>query len=57
MTTKQKLVLVLAIIYCISPVDFMPGIAVDDIIVALIASLPFLKANKSGNEYEGDDND
>lgn len=33
----RGMIIMLALVYCVSPIDFLPGIALDDIIAVLVA--------------------
>lgn len=39
MKTKDWIILIIVLIYIISPIDLMPGVPVDDIIVAIVGAL------------------
>ena len=48
----KRIILIIAIIYFLSPVDLMPGILIDDFIALGIALAPFLKKPLSYKTYE-----
>ena len=39
----KDILLIIAIIYCLSPIDFVPGVLADDLAALGAALLPFLK--------------
>lgn len=43
--TGKGILLLIAIVYFVSPVDLMPGILVDDIVALALALTPFFSTN------------
>ena len=39
----KKIFLIIAIVYFVSPIDFIPGVLADDVVALGVALLPFLK--------------
>ena len=50
MDTKKILIIVIALIYIISPIDLLPGVPVDDLIVGIIGAYKLLSDSKQ-QEY------
>ncbi len=44
---NKTIILIIAMIYVLSPVDLMPGILIDDAIALGIARLPFFPAKEA----------
>lgn len=49
MKTKDWIILIIVLIYIISPIDLMPGVPVDDIIVAIVGAL--ISYNTRGKKW------
>lgn len=52
---KNLLIILAVLIYVISPVDLLPGIPVDDIIVGLLGLVSVLRNNRLNQGRNGDD--
>ena len=55
-STKRLILIVAVVIYVISPVDLMPGVPIDDIIVAVIGYNAQKKLNESSDINDMVDN-
>lgn len=52
---KNLLIILAVLIYVISPVDLLPGIPVDDIIVGLLGLVSVLRNNRLNQGRNGED--
>ena len=49
---KRKVLLVAVIIYVISPIDLIPGVMIDDIIIAILGYKSYQKVGNSSDTFD-----